>query len=951
MRGRLANRLVPTLSNLHPHPLMLALAVFTVHYLVFRHYFVDDAGITFASARTLVEHGRFSIDQFAETVEAYSNPLWMLLLAGWRLAGFDILIAAKLVNWILGATTLGLVYVLNSRYGYRVAKSSTWINTASPMILAFMTGFVVWGAAGLENALYGLLTAALVYAAIRFEHSSYFVPFVVTAFLLGVTRPEGILLGIFAWSGLLLSPLAQTGAGRTRLLWSLVALLGLYSLFLLSRYVLFATVLPNTYYAKLSSSLLTNLMSGLYYIAVFARDYWSIVLILLALLSLVIVHELPSAQRPVPFVRNSTHKTEDARGYPVAARLRYSLHTRLSHPHKHRIVRHSTSIVAILCACCLLCFGGAWLMDRLLVAAVTPSDSRRAIVAIVIIAVSTVTVSVLFMIVRRRGAARALKYLTSTESAMRSILRSSLIRYSVLLVAANLIYVAYVGGTWGVARFLTPSLICLSLLLAELLKHWDSSRIRSRDCVAPPVSQAMRLVALGLAAFFVYQMATNTLQARNTPPVPFYGIADRHADFGNELGAYLIDNGYLPNAKHIPYMVPDIGATAYYAENYTVIDSACLASVPFAVARNRQTGTSLYDSEFFRQYVFGTVKPILIETHLWWSYVSAIGTYTEFAQHYVLAKGPGWQEYMGQEVPNGYFVRTDLFTIEAEKRENTLPEAIDGWSQRLLLNDWQASALTLSADGIFDLSTTWRTGSAECSNELLDAHSLEIELVQRNATHVIACHQIAGGYYLPSRWEPGTAILDKCTVKIPNIAAGEYGLWLKLTYPDGVTDIVDLCSVQVAPRRDLQLCSIVEEFRAALAAGGYPAADGALQSIRAVDPVVADVHLAIYIQQKLAEVNRLIDRQLLLEAYETLSPFVGTTYQSAETRTLLSLTASDLSERLEESGRHLEAAGQISGAIGLYEKCMWLNPDNSHLRRHIEEIRPTQWSQQPPHRR
>ncbi|HWM05717.1 MAG TPA: hypothetical protein VNP92_25535, partial [Actinophytocola sp.] len=70
--------------------MLLPTAVTTLHALAYGRWIVDDAGITFAYARSITSGAGPVLQPGAEPVEGYSNPAWLLVLAAGRAIGlFD----------------------------------------------------------------------------------------------------------------------------------------------------------------------------------------------------------------------------------------------------------------------------------------------------------------------------------------------------------------------------------------------------------------------------------------------------------------------------------------------------------------------------------------------------------------------------------------------------------------------------------------------------------------------------------------------------------------------------------------------------------------------------------------------------------------------------------------------------------------------------------------------
>jgi hypothetical protein len=806
---------------------LLAVVIFSIQYFVFWGYTTDDAGITFGSAKTLIDHGQWSIDQYAERVEAYSTPLWMWLLAGSYAAHIPIPIAAKVMTFVFCVLTLIAGYLICRRYG---AAAPGWKNALSPLLLAVMTGFVLWGASGLENGLYAFLTAGLLYGCLKFEKSK---PWLITlfAFLIAAVRPEGILFALFAYGGLIIATLLNPHKQFRNLIISGSVFAGLYILFLFWGYQLFAWFVPNTYYAKVSSSFSANFSNGWHYTVEFFKSYYVIFILGAALLFLATFYRRGKARR-----------------------------TRSEHPNS------------------------AWL-----------AGPHR------------------------------------------------VIWYSIIFILANLIYVLYVGGAFfGRDRFFTPLLVCLAILLTELFKKAHLFRTPENEQPTEPAIKkkhkpelkkkpASRWVYIVpqavvgiLVVLFVYQMAAGSAEAYKNPWVPFQNVKQLHASFGNQAGDYLISNAYLPNAKHVVYMVPDIGATSYYAENYTIIDSAMLGNVP--IAHNK------YKRTFFEEYIFNITRPVLIETHGSWSYYTNIGQYPEFTGGYVLTRGPGTESFGSVTVPNGYFIRKDLFL-------STGAVATPTAGQDLVLTKNSLNSAQFTNRGQIQLETHWQRAVTPADVAALDNHTLNIYLENPQRQVQLIQDKIAGGYYLPSRWDANSEIVDRRVINLTSVPDGDYKLMIGITYPGKEMNNLASIDIQVGSSGEGAVNSLANEFNDSLAHNDDPQIQAALGKIKALDLTVFRRYDNLYLDHQLSRIEDLLNSGQPLEAYQILDPLAGSQTGDASLDAHLTKVEIAVSRAFEKQGQTLETQGDKTNAIRSYEKSMWLDPGNSHLRRHIEEIR------------
>ncbi len=128
-------------------PFLLYLA----HAALYRHWLIDDAGISFAYARNLAQGHGLVPQPGVAPIEGYSNPLWVFLLAlCFRLHLFHLYLTPKLlalpfVLW----TYLSVHRFLGSR-----SPRGEWATLVILSLLSACPPFVIWTTSGLENALY-----------------------------------------------------------------------------------------------------------------------------------------------------------------------------------------------------------------------------------------------------------------------------------------------------------------------------------------------------------------------------------------------------------------------------------------------------------------------------------------------------------------------------------------------------------------------------------------------------------------------------------------------------------------------------------------------------------------------------------------------------------------------------------------------------------------------------
>ena len=139
--------------------------VLGLHSASYGQWIVDDAGITFAYARSLATGAGPVLQPGAPAVEGYSDPAWLaLLVAAHRLGLFDhgtwfgvpdLVALPKLLGWLCGVGVF-LCFLAAAR---AVSDRPVVVATVAGVVTAVIPSFAIWTTSGLEN---GLLALAVV---------------------------------------------------------------------------------------------------------------------------------------------------------------------------------------------------------------------------------------------------------------------------------------------------------------------------------------------------------------------------------------------------------------------------------------------------------------------------------------------------------------------------------------------------------------------------------------------------------------------------------------------------------------------------------------------------------------------------------------------------------------------------------------------------------------------
>ena len=229
---------------------VVALALFTYVYLV-NAWVVDDAYITFRTVDNFV-HGYGLTWNVGERVQAYSHPLWMLLVSVFYFVTREAFYTSIIISYLLCLATFVVAYRSFSQQN----PPSLWKPSFLVLILIASKAFVDYTSSGLENALSYFL-AMLFYARFLLSRTQdsvsqrdLFVLFFVAA-LAFLNRTDTLLLYLPALAMGLYASLRQTDYRPIPVV--LVAISPAIA-WLLFSLVYYGFPFPNTAYAKAITS-------------------------------------------------------------------------------------------------------------------------------------------------------------------------------------------------------------------------------------------------------------------------------------------------------------------------------------------------------------------------------------------------------------------------------------------------------------------------------------------------------------------------------------------------------------------------------------------------------------------------------------------------------------------------------------------------------------------------
>ena len=234
-------------------------ALFSLHALAYGRWEVDDAGITFAYARSVATGAGPVLMPGLPPVEGFSDPAWLAVLVLGRWLGlFDHGTWFGVPDYVAYPKAVAMLCVAGVFAAFHMAARAVSRRPAAVTLLAGCTAaaipsFVIWCVSGLENSLLALAVATLAAVLLRSHARGRLATLPPAVFcgllaaLAALTRPEGLIYaGAF--------PIAVLVLGRrgrwTALLASLVAFAVPFGAYLLFRWQTFGRLLPTTAVAK-----------------------------------------------------------------------------------------------------------------------------------------------------------------------------------------------------------------------------------------------------------------------------------------------------------------------------------------------------------------------------------------------------------------------------------------------------------------------------------------------------------------------------------------------------------------------------------------------------------------------------------------------------------------------------------------------------------------------------
>ena len=257
---------------------ILPIILLITHEYLFRNNFHDDVFISLTFAKNLGQGFGFVHNQGLR-VEGFSSFLWIILLAPLQTLKLDLLITARIFGCIVSIFTLLMTAILSKEILGRENKIAIM---AVMLIISLNSSFAFWGISGMETPLFSLLfVSAVLLLIIEIRKESKFIFSGFLFFLLCITRPEGIIIGLATLCWLLIVRFIHKSDLTNKWLinWALTFIIPCL-IFFLARYLYFGHWFPTPVYAKSNAPLFRQVLWGLQYLFGYANFSGSLLLLI-----------------------------------------------------------------------------------------------------------------------------------------------------------------------------------------------------------------------------------------------------------------------------------------------------------------------------------------------------------------------------------------------------------------------------------------------------------------------------------------------------------------------------------------------------------------------------------------------------------------------------------------------------------------------------------------------
>lgn len=222
-------------------------ALFAVHGWMYGWWVVDDAAITWAYARSIVEHAGPVLQPGVPPAEGWSNPTWLAIFLVVSWLGAPLVLTAKALA-MAGATATAAGMWWAARGGFAPWPAAVVTGTAGS-VAALVPSWVIWSVSGLEAPLYAAVVTWLAAACTRARSGSLRLAAAAGALAAAaaLTRPDGL---VYAAAFPIAAVAVRHRRGLRPALVSLVVFAVPVGCYVAWRRAIFGLWVPNTAVAK-----------------------------------------------------------------------------------------------------------------------------------------------------------------------------------------------------------------------------------------------------------------------------------------------------------------------------------------------------------------------------------------------------------------------------------------------------------------------------------------------------------------------------------------------------------------------------------------------------------------------------------------------------------------------------------------------------------------------------
>ena len=246
---------------------------------------IDDAAITRSYAENIAGGHGFVFNIGGERVEGATSLLWTGLVAIIYLLPVNSGIAILTLTYVITAAAVAVYLAIASQLALRLGVPARSGLIVAVLLLMGLPDFLVWSVFSMmETALWSLMLALLILRLIaqadRDTRSNQDPWLLLAGLALPLTRPEGVAMA----TGLIVLAMVLRGRPNRALVGGLLATIGACAAAVAFRLWYFGYPMPNTYYAKVSSDRVQNIVDGAKYLAdfLFARPFADVATVICA---------------------------------------------------------------------------------------------------------------------------------------------------------------------------------------------------------------------------------------------------------------------------------------------------------------------------------------------------------------------------------------------------------------------------------------------------------------------------------------------------------------------------------------------------------------------------------------------------------------------------------------------------------------------------------------------